>query len=376
MSARLPGTVLLALLWACSSEGSGASDGLEMADGADGPAPMTSTDAPAPAVGMDTAPAADPDPSAAEPGAGDDPTATDGAPTSGGRGCDDPDPAWLLCEDFEDYAGDWDSWFESAPWLEATGGDDRGRITMDSEHVHGGEYAVKMPAAAESGYQGGALFWWACDGEQRTGCPLRSYETLYFRTWLRFAEDHEYVHHFLTIKGSRPDDFWDHGTAGCQPNGSLDMSTVVDFREGSHETFFYAYHLDMQCDANCGNYTDVAAVCDECAGKGLPTCEQQPQCCWGDNLEPETPAALPVGQWTCLEMTMTANTPGEHDGSMAYWIDGELGHRVDGMLWRTDPELSLNRVRLMHYIASGDADRSNVVWFDDVVVSTEPIGCD
>jgi len=34
-----------------------------------------------------------------------------------------------------------------------------------------------------------------------------------------------------------------------------------------------------------------------------------------------------------------------------------------------------NRVRLMHYIAAGDADRSNVIWFDDVVVSTEPIGC-
>jgi len=75
-------------------------------------------------------------------------------------------------------------------------------------------------------------------------------------------------------------------------------------------------------------------------------------------------------------MTMAANTPGQADGSMAYWVNGELAHQVTGMLWRTVPELALNRVRLQHYITAGDANgHSNRVWFDDVVVSTSPIGC-
>lgn len=75
-------------------------------------------------------------------------------------------------------------------------------------------------------------------------------------------------------------------------------------------------------------------------------------------------------------MMQRANTPGEHDGAMAYWIDSTLGHQVDGKMRRTLPERSLNRVGLQHYVETEDADgHSNQVWFDDVVVSTERIGC-
>jgi hypothetical protein len=47
------------------------------------------------------------------------------------------------------------------------------------------------------------------------------------------------------------------------------------------------------------------------------------------------------------------------------------------MLFRTSPTLAMNRARLQHYVTPEDAaGHSNVVWFDDVVVSTQPIGCD
>ena len=86
--------------------------------------------------------------------------------------------------------------------------------------------------------------------------------------------------------------------------------------------------------------------------------------------------SFPVGRWFCFEMAMKANPSAEHDGWMACWIDGKEIHRVDGMMWRTSPTLALDRVRLQHYITSEDAKQfSNRVWFDDVVVSTEPIGC-
>lgn len=61
---------------------------------------------------------------------------------------------------------------------------------------------------------------------------------------------------------------------------------------------------------------------------------------------------------------------------MAYWIDGELGHEVEGIRWRTTPDQQLDRARVQHYIASGDAEQSNRVRFDDVVASTERIGCE
>jgi hypothetical protein len=204
---------------------------------------------------------------------------------------------------------------------------------------------------------------------------MRSFDQLYFRVWVRFAEDHRYVHHFLNIGGSQPDDYWYHGTAGCLPNGELSMSTTVDFRENSHESHFYTYFPEMNCDTRCERYADVDRICAECADKGLPTCTERKQCCWGNHFEPDPPFAFPVGTWFCFEMMMKANTPGEHDGAMAFWVDDSLILRVDSMMWRTSPTLALNRIRVQHYITTSDAGgHSNRVWFDDVVVSTGRIG--
>ncbi len=206
---------------------------------------------------------------------------------------------------------------------------------------------------------------------------MRSFDQLYFRVWVRFAPDHRYVHHFLNIGGSQPDDYWYHGAAGCLPNGEMSMGTTVDHRTDSHDGFFYTYTPDMSCDTACERYADVEAICAACAEKGLPTCDEQLQCCWGNSYEPDPPVAFPKDRWFCFEMTMRANTPDLHDGYMAYWVDGELIHEESSMFWRTSPTLALNRVRLQHYITSSDAEgHSNQVWFDNVVVSTERIGCD
>lgn len=290
-------------------------------------------------------------------------------------GCDNPHPDWLLCEDFEAGGGDFDTWFAGSDFLSGPGTDDRGRIRLASDVVHSGQFSIHMPAEVGSGYQGAGLDWWACDGDQRTNCNLRSYDQLYFRAWVRFADDHRYIHHFLNIGGSQPNEFWYKGLAGCLPDGSLAMGTTVDYRKDTRESFFYTYFPEMSCDTRCERYADVDSVCQECLGKGLPTCTDQPQCCWGNSFEPDPAVAFPVGEWFCLEMMMKANAPGEHNGEMAYWINGELTHRVTGMMWRVNPTLALNRVRLQHYITSSDAQgHSNRVWFDDVVVSTSPIG--
>ncbi|MBD3397111.1 MAG: hypothetical protein GF418_15935 [Chitinivibrionales bacterium] len=85
-----------------------------------------------------------------------------------------------------------------------TGTDDRGRITLSSQQAHSGGWSAYMPAEENAGYQGASLDWRACDGEQQTNCALRSFDQLYFRVWIRFADDHRYVHHFLNVGGSQP----------------------------------------------------------------------------------------------------------------------------------------------------------------------------
>jgi hypothetical protein len=271
-----------------------------------------------------------------------------------------------------------DAWYKASGWTESIGIGDRGRLTSSTE-AHRGKYAVQMPAASSSGYQGADLIWRACAGTNKAGCkPLLGYPALYFRAYIRFAPDHQRVHHFLNVGGGPLDDYWaPFGNAGCRPNGKRAMGTTVDFKSNTHESFFYTYFPAMKCDpgAICSRYADPTKICADCAQKGMP-CTQGEECCWGNVSAPATPVRFPVGTWFCFEMMMRANTIGNKDGEMAYWVDGKLAHRKTGMEWRTDPKLQMNKVRLQHYLTTSDANgHSNRVWFDDVVVSTRRIGC-
>lgn len=295
--------------------------------------------------------------------------------------CDDPDPDWLLCEDFEAGALGWDAWFDQSQWVECDGcpngtnDPERIRLEQDASLAHDGEFTVHMPGGASAGYRGGTLRFATCNDSQQSGCSLQGYDRLHFRTWVRLAADHDYVHHFLGLGGSRPDAYWEaNGNAGCRPNGERWAGTRVDLNP-AHELFFYTYFPDMNCDSGgycSGSYAE--SICDGCAEKDMP-CSDGLECCWGNHFEPAAPVVVPTEEWTCIEMMMQLNTPGSADGSMAFWVNDELAHQQDGMSWRDVPELQLNRAMLEHYIDTGDTDHENRVWFDDVVVSPSPIGC-
>jgi hypothetical protein len=306
-----------------------------------------------------------------------------GASTGGNAGatssydCANPDPAWIFCDDFEKMDGGWDAWWNAAGWTDHIGKDDPGRMTSSSA-AHAGKWALHMPAAASAGHQGADLIFRPCDGANKAGCNLKGYPQLYFRSYLRLAVDHKKVHHFLALGGSQLNDYWSaYGNAGCRPNGKRHMGTTVDFTDGDHATFFYTYHPGMTCDtgANCDKYSNASQVCSECAGKDMP-CSNGPECCWGHNFKPSPEVKLPLDQWVCFEMMMKPNDLGQKNGVMAYWIDGVLAHEEKSMHWRDDANLQMNMVRLQHYLTTGDAGgHSNQIWFDDVVVSTERIGC-
>lgn len=295
--------------------------------------------------------------------------------------CDDPDAAWLMCEDFEGGGAGWDAWWAGAPFVECLGcpggtnNPDRIYLSSDPAHAFDGSYGLRMPAEAAAGYRGADLVFRTCEGTSRPGCTLRNHDTLYFRARVRLDPDHQYVHHFLSIGGSRTDGYWEsYGNAGCRPNGIRHAGATVDFNR-ERELFFYTYYPEMRCDS--GGYcsgTYASDICAGCATRDM-ACGAVEECCWG-NLFGATPRpVMPRGEWVCLEMMMQINTPGATDGEMAYWINDTLAHRETGMHWRDVSELGLNQVRLQHYIAGGDATQSNRVSFDDVIVSTERIGC-
>jgi hypothetical protein len=215
------------------------------------------------------------------------------------------------------------------------------------------------------------------------GVRFAGVERVYLRFYMRFdASWDEPMHHFYAIHGDHPDDPWScHGDAGCRPNGTLCLSgTTVDSRvvvdgEVPGEPFFYTYHPDMNCDPgeSCANYADPQAICDGCAAKGLP-CESGLECCWGNGFDLNQGTAVSMVQdtWYEVETMVAANAPGANDGEIALWIDGELVAQHSGIAWRETEELLLNHVILWNYFPAVQSARS--VWFDNLVVSTEPVG--
>lgn len=299
--------------------------------------------------------------------------------------CDSSQPEWLFCEDFEQGNLGWDAWYAQSPFIECNGcpdgtnDPDRIRLDGDAANAYDGDWSLFMPAAAAAGYRGASLTFRSCAGEMRSGCtPLVGYDTLYYRAWVKLASDHAYVHHFMSIGGTRPSNYWDgDGNAGCRPNGYRAAGTTLDFSR-SHELFFYTYFPEMHCDdltAGGGYCADMQPrICNECAAKEMP-CENGQECCWGNAFSADPRPVLPRGEWVCLEMMMSINTPGAADGEMAFWVNDVLGHQQTGMQWRDVTELQLNKIWVQHYIASGDADQSNRIWWDNVIVSTTRIGC-
>lgn len=86
-----------------------------------------------------------------------------------------------------------------------------------------------------------------------------------------------------------------------------------------------------------------------------------------------------AGKWHCVVAHAKLNTPGESDGLFELWIDDKLQARRENLNWHgnynADPEhLGINAIFFENYWNAGspvDQER----YFDNIVISTEPIAC-
>jgi hypothetical protein len=100
-------------------------------------------------------------------------------------------------------------------------------------------------------------------------------------------------------------------------------------------------------------------------------------CTRPEHAPPPLPPALVTGRWYCIEVMMDGGTPTPSatgaGGTLDFWVDGtEIGPWP--ALWlRTDAALepSILWLSVFHH---GDHSVEGLL-LDDVVVSTEPIGC-
>jgi hypothetical protein len=259
---------------------------------------------------------------------------------------DDPDV--LFADNFE--SGDLSKWDER-----------RGQIVTTQATPHRGDWCVAIPMERGKNEGGDAIRWFP-PGD----------DTVYARFYVKFSENYQYNHHFVTLLANQRQNRWSaFGKAGLRPNGTYFSSGMEPwFAWGQNpppgEVNLYSYFLDMEPDRKTGKY-------------------------WGNAFFPPGPARgqaasdqrviPPRDQWQCWEFMIQANTsPDKSDGRQAMWVDGQLVGEFSGIRWRSDPELKVNCLWLQHYgFDPGDPTKqfwpaAQSVWFDDVVVARRYIG--
>lgn len=85
--------------------------------------------------------------------------------------------------------------------------------------------------------------------------------------------------------------------------------------------------------------------------------------------------ASQVGPWRCVEVHVRLNDPGQVNGLFEFWIDGGLEASRTGLNWvGAFSTYGINAIFLENYWNAG-APQGQERYFDDFVVSTQPIGC-
>ncbi len=231
-------------------------------------------------------------------------------------------------------------------------GDDDGRARIDESPgaAHSGRGALRLAAPAAGGRSSGsgATLWFGQENHER----------VHLRYYLRFAPDYDQGdlnHTGGSLAGVAGNDKWaGMGGAGLRPMGDDGFSTRLEAWKDWGRVpapgfmFLYTYWMDMKRDRD-GHY-------------------------WGNMFGPE-PAQRFVpdrGRWHGYELMVQVNSIGKADGELAAWIDGRLYLHEKGFRWRSSAAVTLKRFDLGLYIHH--ATRENVVWFDDVVLSTGYVG--
>ena len=174
-------------------------------------------------------------------------------------------------------------------------------------------------------------------------------ETLYYQYYVYFPTDFEVVRTGGKLPG--PAGTYDTaGWGGRKPDGTNGWSARMAFDQGSDDDHvqvgWYCYHVDMGSWGSRWDWTE--------GGRG----------------------DLEKGEWHCIDGQVTMNTPGENDGVLRGWVDGELAHEKTDVRFRDTTDLKVQDFWFnVYYGGSWDAPSSSGIHFDGLKLSLgSPIG--
>lgn len=300
------------------------------------------------------------------------------------------DPAVLFWDDFETGWGRWDS--PSA---------DTSHLTMESD---------PQIAHVGTGYLQSRVTTQDLQNDEYISSASRvefdRVNQVYWRFYARMPEVAPNPHHWVRV--SAGDANWESsGQANTVPPG--DRGFWFDFDINNDDVFdFYVYWYQMR-----------SGRCDD--GTAVPGCDgdQGSTYYYGNTFRPLSQTPYPRDEWFCVEMRAKANTVGQSDGELTFWVDDQLvgdyrpGYPngtwlrdqfytdgceysactppvpFEGFDFRTSDEVGFKAVILDAYYERNSSaqkkqaleDRgltvsdAQTIFYDDVVVATERIGC-
>lgn len=298
------------------------------------------------------------------------------------------DPAIIFASDFENGLANWD--------ISSYTGDTAEAIESGDE-AHAGTGSMKLSFTLTDLQAGG-------DASIRAttvfGLPADGY---YVRYYMRYTEGTARPHHANSTMVHAPDAYTG-GNAGQRPDGDQRFNTAIDIDEEGR-FYFYTYWHEMRSWMCNDGSTDP-----ECVGYNGPS--DSPY--YGNNFKPADQPVVDRYQWNCYEYFVRANTPNEYDGELALWVNGQrLGEfktgepmgawlranfytmgewgtddnqvPFEGFNFRTSATVNQVRMSLLFYqewrtlnvyrTDTPTKSEEQAVFYDDVVVATQRIGC-
>ncbi len=235
--------------------------------------------------------------------------------------------------------------FDSEAWREDWSGGGRetvGVVGEDAAHGfvpwQGKALRVKV---AKGGHYGASLQY---DFKDKTG---REPEEIYFRYYLRLGSDWDPARggKLPGIGGT----YGRGGWGGRPSNGRNGWSARGQFRgrkDGRTPIGFYCYHADMK-----GRYGS--------------------EWIW----EKDGLGYLENNRWYCIEQYARMNTPGENDGVLRGWVDGQLAFEKTDVRMRDIPDLKIECIWInIYHGGTWTAPSDDHLYIDNIVIARHYIG--
>ena len=262
-------------------------------------------------------------------------------------GCANPGAGWLWCDDFEvdrTRAGYFEYDAANGSFLRESGSGRNSGYGMHSHfapgQINGGSLKIAIGRTPDPYFR-------------PVDAGTANYREIYWRVYMNNAPT------------------W-RGGFGYK----MSRATVLNGSDWSQAAFAHVWGANNTTDNRL--FLDPASGTDAAGNVVTHGYNDFPNMRWlgsAASLTPITDIAH-IGRWYCVEAHARLNDPGQSNGAFELRIDGVLEAQRTGMNWvGAYNNYGWNAILLENYWNAPGATQANDRYFDDFVVSTQPIGC-